>query len=411
MRILVVTQYFWPESFRINDLALGLEQRGHQVTVLTGMPNYPGGQLYSGYRMMAPSSEQYEGIAVKRVPIIPRGGRRNWQLALNYASFIISAGLLGPLRCRGDFDVIFVYEPSPITVALPGLVLKMFKRAPMLLWVQDLWPESLSATGVVQSRWILRLVRRLVDFIYRHSESVLISSKGFKSHVSASGLANQRIAHVPNWAESLYRPLDSPPAAIRAELPSGFKVMFAGNIGAAQSFGTILAAADKLRGWRDIQWVILGDGHLKTWVEDQVHQRALENHFHLLGPRPLETMPGYMSAADVLLVTLRANPVFALTVPSKVQSYLACGKPIIASINGEGAEIVIESGGGLACPAEDPEQLAETVISMYKMSSVERQHMGRNGRNYFELNFERELVIDKIEKLMQSSIQDYKCAF
>jgi glycosyltransferase involved in cell wall biosynthesis len=410
MKILIVTQYFWPESFRITDLAAGLLQRGHQVEVLTGMPNYPSGRLFPGYRVFAPASEQHQGIPIRRVPILPRGSRRNWQLAMNYASFLITASVLGPLRCRGNYDVVFVYEPSPITVALPGLVIKAFKRAPMLLWVQDLWPESLSATGAVRSPWLLRQVRKLVDFIYRRCDRVLVSSKGFTVHVAASGMDEQRIAYIPNWAESLYRPLDIAPASVQAELPPGFRIMFAGNIGSAQSFETIVAAADKLRAWTEIQWVVLGDGHLKTWVEDQVRLLGLENQFHLLGHHATESMPGYFSAADALLLTLSADPVFALTVPSKVQSYLACGRPIIAAINGEAAEVVIAAGAGLACPAEDAELLAETVMSLYKTSKEERQAMGCNGRAYYEANFERDLVIGRVEQLMISAKQEYPCA-
>lgn len=410
MKILFVTQYFWPESFRITDLAIGLSQRGHQIEVLTGMPNYPSGKLFPGYRALGPATERHEGILVKRVPIIPRGKKRNWQLAMNYASFVITASLFGPCRCRGKYDVVFVYEPSPVTVALPGLLMKAFKRAPMLFWVQDLWPESLSATGAVTSPRILGLVSKLVDFIYRRCDLVLISSKGFEPHVTASGLNNARVVHVPNWAENVYRPLNIVPASIQAELPSGFLIMFAGNIGSAQSFETILAAAEKLRASQDIHWIVLGDGHLKPWVAEQVQQRGLAKQFHLLGQRPVESMPGYFSAADVLLVTLRADAVFALTVPSKVQSYLACGRPIVASINGEGAEVVRESGAGLACPAEDPEQLAEAVTSLFRMPRDKRHAMGRNGRAYFEKNFERDLVIGKIEQLMISAKQDHTCA-
>jgi glycosyltransferase involved in cell wall biosynthesis len=185
--------------------------------------------------------------------------------------------------------------------------------------------------------------------------------------------------------------------------------MFAGNIGSAQSFETVIAAAKRLREIRDIQWVVLGDGHLKPWVEEQIRLLDLGDRFHLLGQRSVESMPGYFSAADALLVTLRASPAFALTVPSKVQSYLACGKPIIASLDGEGADVVVESGAGIACPASDPERLAESVMSLYRMSKEERQIMGRNGRAYFEANYERELVIGKIEQLMMSAAQEYSC--
>jgi colanic acid biosynthesis glycosyl transferase WcaI len=410
MKILIVTQYFWPESFRINDLVLGLKERGHTISVLTGMPNYPSGNFYPSYGYFSPSHAHYEGIPITRVPIIPRGNKRGWQLAINYISFIFTAGLLGPIRCRGTYDVVFVYEPSPITVALPGLVMKVVKHAPMLLWVQDLWPESLSATGAVRSPWVLRLVRKMVDFIYRRCDHVLVSSKGFAGHVAASGIDSRRIAYVPNWAESLYRPLERPPASVQSELPHGFKIMFAGNIGSAQSFETVIAAADQLRAFRDIHWVILGDGHLRPWVEEQIRQMELQSQFHLLGQRTMESMPGYFSAADALLVTLRASPVFALTVPSKVQSYLACGKPIISAVNGEGADVVIESGGGVACPAEDSGRLTEAVMTLYRMSEEERQVMGRNGRAYFEANFERELVISKIERLIVTAMQENPCA-
>jgi glycosyltransferase involved in cell wall biosynthesis len=410
VRVLIVSQYFWPESFRINDLAMGLRERGHAVEILTGMPNYPQGKFYPHYGFFGPSRDQYEGIPITRVPLTPRGSKQGWQLAINYISFIFTAGILGPIRCRGTYDVVFVYEPSPITVALPGLVMKVMKHAPMLLWVQDLWPESLSATGAVRSPWVMCQVRKLVDFIYRRCDRALVSSKGFTDHVAASGLDSRCIAYVPNWAESLYRPVERPPASVLSELPDGFKVMFAGNIGSAQSFETLIAAADQLRAFRDIHWVILGDGHLRPWVEEQIRQMGLQNQFHLLGQRTMESMPDYFSAADALLVTLRASPAFALTVPSKVQSYLACGKPIVAAINGEGADVVIESGGGVVCPAEDHVRLAETVMSIYKMSVEDRQVMGRNGRAYFEANFERELIISKIEQLMITAMQEYLCA-
>lgn len=405
MRILVITQYFHPEPFRINDLVLGLQQRGHCVEVLTGMPNYPSGRFYPGYWAFGPATEDYHGIPVRRVPLMRRGEKKNWRLAANYVSFALSACLLGPLRCRGDYDVIFVYEPSPVTVALPGILLRALKKIPMLFWVQDLWPESLSATGAIRFTLLLRVVRRLVDFIYRRCDRVLVSSAGFTGHVAASGIAAERIVHVPNWAESVYRPLAYPPPETLAELPTGFRVMFAGNIGSAQAFDTILDAAVKLRDRREIQWVILGDGMLKSWVEEEVRKRGLERQFHLLGHRPLETMPAYFSAADALLVTLRDTPAFALTVPSKVQSYLACGRPIIAAINGEGADLVNAAGAGLTCPAENADRLAQTVAALCNMTPQQRMAMGRSGRTYFEANFDRELVIERIEQLMSAAAE------
>ena len=410
MRLLIVTQYFWPERFRINDLALGMKERGHEVEVLTGMPNYPSGDFYPGYRMFAPARESFEGIPVLRVPLVPRGSSRNWQLVANYASFALAASALGPFRCRGRYDVIFVYEPSPVTVALPGIVLKVAKGAPLLFWAQDLWPENLSATGAVKAEWILKLVRRLVDFIYRRSDRVLISARTTASHVLASGVGEERIVYLPNWAESLYQPLDTMPDSVRAEMPEGFRVIFAGNIGSAQAFETIVAAAERLKGEPSIHWIVLGDGNMKPWVEAQVRERGLEGQFHLLGHRPVESMPGYFAAADAMLVSLRAHPIFALQVPSKIQSYLACGRPIIASIDGESADIVTESGAGISCPAEDPEKLAEAVLSLSRMPADQRGAMGRKGRQYFESNFEREMLLDRLERLMLDISGKKECA-
>src|SRR5690349_8507872 len=185
MKILIVSQYFWPESFRINDLALGLKERGHNVTVLTGMPNYPSGRLFSGYAMFSPTKEIFEGIPILRVPLIPRGSKGRWRLALNYISFALCASLLAPLRCKGPFDIIFVFEPSPVTVGIPALVLKKLMQAPIVFWVQDLWPESLSATGAVKSQRVLQWVANLVGYIYRRCDCILVQSEGFIPYVTA----------------------------------------------------------------------------------------------------------------------------------------------------------------------------------------------------------------------------------
>lgn len=410
MRVLIISQYFWPESFRINDLALGLKQRGHAVEVLTGMPNYPHGKLYPGYHYFSPATDCYDGIPVMRVPLIPRGPHRKWRLAFNYASFALTASILGPLRCRGEYDVIFVYQTSPVTVGLPGIIMKMVKQAPLMLWVQDLWPESLSATGAIRSPLILRLVRRLVDFIYRRCDMVLVSSNGFGGHVLKSGISSARVAHFPNWAENLYQPLTAAPASVQQEMPDGFRVMFAGNIGSAQSFETILGAAERLKNHREIQWVILGDGNMKSWVAEEIERRGLEQQFHLLGSRPTDTMPGYFAAAHALLVTLRAGPVFALTLPSKIQSYLACGKPVIAALNGEGASLVTDSAVGISCAAEDPDKLAAAVLALYQMPAEQRLAMGVNARSYFEKNYDREMLLDRLDQLMSKTSRK-KCAF
>ena len=405
MKVLIVTQYFWPEDFRINDLALGLRQRGWEVSVFTGKPNYPRGRFFDGYGFLKRSRDSYEGIPVTRVPLIPRGGAGALQLTINYLSFALTASILAPLFCREKFDAIFVYEPSPITVGIPAIVLKKFCGAPIFFWIQDLWPESLSATGMVQSPFILRIVEKLVRYIYRRCDLLLVQSRSFADPVQKLGADPERIVYFPNSAEELYRPVTVPEdASERRLLPAGFRVMFAGNIGASQDFETILAAAERLKAYKDIHWIVLGDGRMAGWVADEVRCRGLSNNMHLLGKYPVASMPRFFALADAMLVTLKRDPIFTLTIPSKIQSYLACGRPIIAALGGEGARIVEEAGAGTAVPAEDSAALADALLNMYRMTPEERAAMGASGRSHFLANFERNLLLDRLDRQMKEYI-------
>lgn len=405
MKILIVTQYFWPEEFRINDCATELLARGHEVTVLTGVPNYPKGNFFPGYGWMCPKREDYHGVKIIRIPLIARGKKQGWRLALNYLSFALLASLFGPLYLRGRrFDVIFAYEPSPVTVGIPAIVLKRIKRAPLLFWVQDLWPESITATGFVHSKVILAFVGKLVRWIYRCCDRILIQSKGFFEPVISQGGEAARIVYLPNWAEGFYQPvIFQQDAAERKSVPEGFVVMFAGNMGVAQDFPTILSAAETTKERQDIHWVILGDGSMKEWVAQEIHARGLWKTVHLLGRHPVETMPRFFSLADVMLVTLKREPIFALTIPGKVQSYLACGRPIIAGLDGEGGRVIRESDAGIACPSESPDALAAAVLKMAQMPAVERHEMGQRGLRYYQANFERRMIMDHLERLMEKA--------
>lgn len=397
MRILIVTQYFWPENFRTNDLAMGLLERGHQVTVLTGIPNYPTGSFFPGYGLFANLRQDYHGAKIIRVPLLPRGKGRGIQLALNYLSFALILSVLAPFLCRGRHDVIFVCQLSPVTVGLPALILKKLKKLPIIFWILDLWPESLIATGAVRSETALRLVEKLVGFIYRGCDRILVASRGFVSSINAKGITGDRISYFPNWCEPEYGATHPLPVA----LPAGFRVMFAGNVGVAQDFETILSAAEKVKPFRDIHWIIVGDGRRLEWVREEVARRGLAGTLHLLGRYPPEAMAGFFAQADVMLVTLKRDPLFALTVPGKIQSYMACGRPIIAAVDGAGGELVTESGAGLSTPAEDPDALAQSVLIMYGMPKEKREAMGRFGKEYCGMNFEREMLIDRLTGWMQ----------
>ena len=390
MRILVITQYFWPESFRINELVLDLHARGHEIMVFTGMPNYPQGKYFKDYSIFKRYNENYKGVSIKRVPIIPRGSGNKFVLSLNYLSFVLSTCIFLPFRLSEKYDLIFVYEPSPITVCLPAILVKKIRKIPILFWVQDLWPESLSATEAIKSRKLLQSISRLVKFIYNSCDLILVQSRAFNNSIKDFGIADDKIKYFPNSAESVYFPIKNiKDNNYKNILPKGFKVIFAGNIG-----------AEILKEYSTIQWIIIGNGRRKVWLENEIKKQNMESNVHLLGQKPLEEMPYYFAEGDILLATLKRDPIFSLTIPSKIQSYLACGKPIVASIDGETANIIKESGAGIAIEAEDAKGLAEAILKLYNMQEKEREEMGKFGREYFEKHFESTKLIAKLENWM-----------
>ncbi|ATX80273.1 Glycosyltransferase involved in cell wall bisynthesis [Mariprofundus aestuarium] len=404
MRILIVTQYFWPENFRITDLAIALKDKGHEVTVLTGMPNYPAGKLYDGYSWWKNRRETMQTIPIVRVPLFVRRESRSWQLVLNYCSFVFFACLLAPWLLRKQpFEVIFTYEVSPVTVGIPAILMSRLKNAPMFFWVQDLWPETLFATGAVKSPRILSAVGLMVKKIYQGCDRILVQSQGFVEPAVAAGAEREKIKYFPNWAESLYQPKELEPSAEeRLEIPSaGFVMMFAGNLGAAQSLDTIVSAAELLKE-ENIHWVFLGDGRRRGWLQSEVDNKQLDK-VYLLGSRPMEMMSAYFSLADALLVTLRDDPVMATTIPSKVQSYLACGRPVIGALNGTGAKVVLESGAGYCVASGDAKGLAQAVLKMSQLSDAERDEMGLSAHRYYKKNFDRDMLVNQLEEWMRSS--------
>ena len=403
MKVLVVTQYFWPEEFRVNDFVGSLVEQGHQVTVLTGIPNYPEGRYFPGYGLFKNRRQTYNGAQVYRIPILPRGKKSNIRLALNYLSFVLSGVLLAPWYCRQSYDLIFVFEISPITVAIPAILMKKIKRVPLFLWVLDLWPESLSATGAVNSPLIMKWVGKLVRYIYRNTDQILVASKAYIPSIERMGAGKDKIRYFPNWGEGIYEQGRADSQAVKeAKIPDGFKIMFAGNIGVAQDFGTILQAAERLKNYNDIHWLIVGEGRMGDWVREQVKGRSLSN-VRLLGRFPMETMPAFFTRADVMLVTLKKDEIFSLTVPGKIQSYLACGKPVIACLDGEGSALIREAGAGLTCNAEDPEGLAAAVLEMYRLPAEKRRDMGAQGRKYYDRNFKRSVLFANLEAWMREA--------
>ena len=398
MRLLIVSQYFWPENFRINDLACELVKRGHSVTVLTGMPNYPGGVIYEDFKADPKKFATYVGVKIVRVPLFPRG-IGSARLLLNYLSFTFIASTFGLWKLRGQkIDAVFTCQLSPVTVGIPGILVAWIKRVPMAMWVLDLWPDSLQAIGVIKSPRLLSYVAKLVTFIYRRCDLILAQSKSFIQKIQKLSGSEIPVVYFPSWAEDVFTKKTT--AQLCKEIPAKvgtFNVMFAGNIGEAQDFGCILEAAESLKMHVHIRWLIVGDGRMSGWVQSEIESRGLCECVLMVGRHSLERMPDFFAHADAMLVTLTGEEIFSMTIPGKLQSYLAAGMPVIAALNGEGAEVVRQANAGLTCPAGDAKGLATLVIKMSKLSGSELQLMGKNGLEFSNREFDRRKLIDSVE--------------
>ena len=397
MKLLIVSQYFWPESFRINDVVRTLVEKGIQVDVLTGKPNYPNGNIFAGFRATGCTEQIWAGARIFRVPLFPRGQKSSWRLALNYLSFVLSGLLFGPwLLRKRQYDVVFVYGLSPILLTIPAIFLAWLKNRPLVLWVQDLWPDSLAATGYVRNVRLLKWVEWIVRWIYSRTDLLLVQSHAFIDAVRRLA-PNKPIAYYPNSVDGIFsKALDADALNLAIpELESSFPVVFAGNIGAAQAVEVIVEAAVFLQSNSAIQFVVFGQGSRWEWMHDQIVVRGLQN-LHLLGQYPVETMPSVMQKAGALLVTLADEPIFALTVPNKIQAYLASGRPIVACLNGEGARLIEESQAGLSVPAQDAPALAAAILKLSQLSESERIRMGENGRDFYNQHFEHDQLVDQL---------------
>lgn len=400
MRLLVVSQYFWPESFRVNEIVTEMMARGHQVTVLTGRPNYPEGVVHPDFSSHPERFAEYGGAEVLRVPLRPRG-KGGLQLVLNYWSFVFWGCLLGPWLLRGRrFDAIFVFETSPITSALPAILLKWVKGARLVIWVLDLWPDTLSAIGVVRSPRVLGWVGLLCRFIYWHCDLILGQSRAFAAPIARWSRKPEKFRYFPNWVEEAF---DAAGSAIQAPEVTAyaerFRILFAGNLGEAQDLPTVLAAAAEVKRQRpDVCWLMVGDGRAADQVRQEIGRLGLGDTVFLLGRHPLDRMPSFFAAADALLVSLKAEPIFAMTVPGKVQSYLAAGKPILAMLDGEGARVITESGAGLVARAGQAGELVQATLQTAHLALHDRDSMALAGKRYSNAHFSRRMLMDQLAR-------------
>lgn len=397
-RILIVTNHFYPEEFRCNDLAFELSKRGYNVTVLTAIPDYPHGKYHKGYGLFHKRIETIQGVKVFRSFIIPRGNGKGPRIVLNYFSSLFAqcwdAVWLGLF---GRFDYILVHETSPVMVGVPGVIVSKMKRIPMDFWVLDLWPESLQDAGGINNPKVLLFFKKLTTWIYKHSKHILISSRGFNESICEKGDFEKKLVYFPNWADVA---LKEDVEYKLPDMPRGFKVMFAGNIGEAQDMNSLMNAALELKEEKTVHFCIVGDGRKRSWLEVFIEENGLEDTVHLYGRHPIETMPAFFAAADVMMVTLKNSRIFNRTAPAKIQAYMNAGKPIAAMMNGEGPKVIDEAGCGMSVPAGDSKAFAQMLRKMKEMPTEVLVSMGKSGKVYCEENFSFAKSVNRFEDLM-----------
>ena len=401
--ILVISQYFYPEQFRINDICSEWVKRGYKVTVITGIPNYPQGKFYNGYGIFKKNREKYNGIEIIRIPLIPRGNSAI-MLSLNYLSFVIT-GFFWSMFTKVKADAVFIFEVSPMTQALPGVWYSKRKKIPCYLYVQDLWPENVEIITGITNKRIINGIGRMVDYIYQNCSRIFTTSNSFITSIMHRGIKEEKLIFWPQYAEDFYIPLSD---VMINEIPNDgrFNVIFAGNIGQAQGLGILPEVAKKIKatGVQDICFNIIGEGRYKDELLKEVVQNDVSEMFRFIPKQPAERIPEFLAVGDVAYLGLANNPLFEMTIPAKLQSYLACGIPVVASAGGETKKIIEQSNSGLCSEPGNVEDLANNLIKLAQMSKQDLQVLGKNARNYYDANFEKKELLDQMDTYLEQKV-------
>lgn len=406
MRILVVSQYYFPEQMRIIDICETLVSKGHQVSVVTGIPNYPQGKFYKGYGWFKKRKEIINGVEIYRLPIVPRG--KNFiGLSLNYFSFVFS-GWIFSFRKNPEADMVFTYEISPITQCLVGIWIGNRKRIPIVSYILDLWPESFQAVTGISSHWILRYLQRMVDYVYRKSTKILTSSKSYIQTIEKRDTPLDKIEFWPQYAEEFYQPIKKNNLENELLQQNGkLNIVFAGNVGIAQGLEILIPVAKKIKSsGLAICFVIIGDGRAKESLQKQIATANLTEYFLFIEKQPATKIPAYLACTDAALVVLKKSLIFSKTIPAKVQSYLACGIPVIVSADGEVQQVVKEAKAGFVADSEDAEGLFKAIVAFSKLDIQERGMLRNNAKDYSEKMFSKEKLICRLEDIFQSLEQE-----
>ena len=409
MKVCIFTNHFYPEDFKVNDIAFELAKLGYDVTVLTAIPDYPKGTFFDGYSLFKRRHEVVNGVNVIRIPIIPRGKGSAMRLVLNYLSYYFCLNIFTffhGLRCK--YDKIFVHLTSPFFIGVCAKKLSKKQKIPLIFWTLDLWPESLISAGGIKNKFLINQQTRMVTKVYEQCTKILIGSKGFEKSICEKGDFKDKLVYFPNWAEEVTVECSSnfDINEIEPFTPKNdgdFILLFAGNLGEAQNLDVIIEVADLLKDEKRIKFVFVGDGRRKEHLEKFAKEKALQETVFFIGRYPIQTMPIFMQAADVLLFSLKNEPCFNLTVPSKVQFYMSQGKPILAIINGEGAELIKEANCGIAVNTGGVKELAEAIQSISQMENKELVSLGQNGKHFYEKKFAKSHRMEQLVQLFQVS--------
>jgi len=407
MKILFLTQWFDPEPTPKGiNYVRKLTELGHEVQVLTGFPNYPTGRIYDGYKLTLVMREIIDGIEVIRVPLYPSHDSSGIKRAINYISFAIFAASIGIICTDRKFDIIHAYHP-PATIGLPALLLKWVKHAKLVYDVQDLWPDTLPATGMICNPVIIGALNKWCSLIYQISDMIIVLSPGFKRTLSSRCIPEEKIEVMYNWSaeeDIVYSTSNSTDTSdnirVDLELQGKFVVLYAGALGLAQGLESVLEAAELLQEETCFHFLFMGDGLEKQRLESFVDRRKI-NNVSFLPRRQSRDMRAYYKNADALLVHLKDNPLFRITIPSKTQTCLAAGRPIIMAVNGDAADLVEASGAGIVCRSEDPVSIADAVRMIARTSEIERKILGKHGRQYYEKHLSLSVGVNKLISIFE----------
>lgn len=398
-RVLVISQHYWPENFRVTDLCRGLVEDGAQVDVLCGLPNYPAGEWFPGYRYAGPRRQQHEGVEIWRAGEVRRKGNTSARIFLNYVSWPLAA-LFSLPRLPGRYDAVLCYETSPVLMLLPAIVYAKLHRVPLTAYVLDLWPENLYSVLPVKNRFLRAVAAGVSHWHYRRCDQLIAMSPALADTLRAIA-PRARVTVIPQYCEDFYA-RDVRDDTLAARFAGRFNVLFAGNISPAQDLSLLVECARRFRseGWRDIHFVLVGDGMSRQALAADIAAAGVEEWFTFEGQKPPTDIPAYHTAADALFCALAKSADLGLTVPAKVASYMAAGRPLLVAVDGEAARVVDEAGCGLTGPAGDAGVLHDNILALAAMEPARRAALGERGRAYYQAHFRRGLLLRRLEEFL-----------